>query len=99
MKRRGISSSEMCDIVSMISGSVRNSGPLRVMTMLFFETCATVYIVTQSHILEERNSNSQRCDSIRMHTSDCLNTRAEKGKREIWKSKGINSLKIIYSAV
>jgi len=42
VKRRGIDSSEMSDIASLISFSLRNSGPVRVKTMLFFETCVTV---------------------------------------------------------
>jgi len=77
------------DIASMISDSRRTLVPLKVKTVRFFETCGIVYIVTQSHIREERTSNSQRGSSIRIHTWNYFNTRAEKGKRKIWKSNGI----------
>jgi hypothetical protein len=46
MKRRGIGCSEKCDIASLISGSRRTSGPLKVKTMLFFEMYGIVYLVT-----------------------------------------------------
>jgi hypothetical protein len=43
-ERRGIlvGSSEKCDIASLMSGSRRTFGPLKVKTILFFETCGIV---------------------------------------------------------